>query len=129
MTSSPDEKIFDLQDQVKKLQSQKDSLLKELDAVEERFEKMNQMYRKSFPVIIDSVAIGEDLFSNTCKELSQALKKGESEGRIAYILEQLKTAILKQGFVPPGAKEKKRLFSAFKKKSSLSFIDESVVSG
>ena len=124
MTSSPDEKIFDLQDQVKKLQSQKDSLLKELDTVEERFEKMNLMYRKSFPIIIDSVAIGEDLFSNTCKDLSQALKKGESEGRIAYIFEQLKTAILKEGFVPPGAKQKKGLFSAFKKKSSLSFIDE-----
>ena len=124
MSPPTDEKTIELQDQVKKLQSQKDSLLKELDMVEERFEKMNQMYRKSFPVIIDIVATGEDLFSNTCKDLSQALKKGESEGRIAYILEQLKTAILKEGFVLPGSKQKKGLFASFKKGSSLSFIDE-----
>ncbi len=124
MSSPAEEKIFALQEQVKKLQSQKDSLLKELDTVEERFEKMDQMYRKSFPVIIDSVATGEDLFSNTCKDLSQALKKGESEGRISYILEQLKAAIFKEGFTPPAAKQKKGLFSILKKGSSLSFIDE-----
>ncbi len=124
MSSPTDERISALQEQVKKLQSQKDSLLKELDTVEERFEKMNQMYRKSFPVIIDTVATGEDLFSITCKDLSQALKKGESEGRIAYILEQLKTAVLKEGFILPGSKQKKGLFSAFKKGFPLSFIDE-----
>lgn len=124
MNSPFDEKIVDLQGQVKKLQSQKDTLLKELDTVEERFEKMNQMYRKSFPIIIDSVAIGEDVFSNTCKDLSQALKKGESEGRIAYILDQLKTAILKEEFVPPGGTHKKGLFSVFKKKDPFTFIDD-----
>ncbi|MCM2283443.1 MAG: GGDEF domain-containing protein [Desulfobacula sp.] len=124
MNSPFDEKIADLQGQVKKLQSQKDALLKELDTVEERFEKMNQMYRKSFPIIIDSVAIGGDVFSDTCKDLSQALKKGESEGRIAYILDQLKTAVLKEEFVPPGGKQKKTLFSVFKKKDPFSFIDD-----
>lgn len=124
MSSPTDERIDLLQDQVKKLQSQKDSLLKELDTIEERFEKMNQMYRKSFPVIIDSVATGNDMFSNTCKDLSQALKKGESDGRIAYILEQLKTAILKEDFIPPPTKPKKGLFSVLKKRASLSFIDE-----
>ncbi|MFA5904207.1 MAG: GGDEF domain-containing protein [Desulfobacula sp.] len=124
MSSPTDERIDLLQDQVKKLQSQKDSLLKELDTIEERFEKMNQMYRKSFPVIIDSVATGNDMFSNTCKDLSQAFKKGESDGRIAYILEQLKTAILKEDFIPPPSKPKKGLFSVLKKGASLSFIDE-----
>ena len=121
---SPDERIFTLQEQVKKLQSQKDSLLKELDAVEERFEKTDQMYRKFLPIIIDSVTTGEDLFSRTCNDLSQALKKGESEGRIVYIMEQLKTSILKEGFTPHGSKQKKGLFSGFKKGVSLSFIDE-----
>jgi diguanylate cyclase (GGDEF)-like protein len=124
MTSLPDEKIADLQGQVKKLQSQKDTLLKELDTVEERFEKMNQMYRQSFPIIIDSVAIGEDVFSNTCKDLSQALKKGESEGRIAYILDQLKTAVLKEEFLLPRGKQKKGLLSVFKKKDPFSFIND-----
>jgi diguanylate cyclase len=124
MSSPTDERIGLLQDQIKKLQSQKDSLLKELDTIEERFEKMNQMYRKYFPVIIDSVTTGDDLFANTCKDLSQALKKGESDGRIAYILEQLKNAVLKEGFTVPASKPKKGLFSSLKKGSSLSFIDE-----
>ena len=128
MSSPMDEKTTALQDQIKKIQSQKDGLLKELDTVEERFEKMNQMYRKSFPVIIDMVATGDDLFSNACKDLSQALKKGESEGRIAYILEQLKTAVLKEDFVPPGLKKKKGFFSSLRKGSSLSFIDEYKIS-
>ncbi|RLC22792.1 MAG: GGDEF domain-containing protein, partial [Deltaproteobacteria bacterium] len=126
MSSAQEEKLMTLQDQVKKLQTQKDTLLKELDSVEERSEKTSRLYRKYFPVIIDSVATGDDLFAKTCKKLSIALKKGESDGKIEYIFEQLKTAMLKEdiGSLPVQGKKKKGLFSSLIKGSSESFIDE-----
>jgi diguanylate cyclase (GGDEF)-like protein len=124
MSSAQDNKILTLQGQVKKLLSQKDTLLKELDAVEERFEKTNRLYRKYFPVIIDSVATGDNSFARTCKDLSVALKKGASEGKIEYIFEQLKTAMLKEDIGSVPGKKRKGLFSSFKKGSSVSFIDE-----
>jgi len=128
MSSAQDEKIVGLQGQVKKLQSQKDSLLKELDAVEDRFEKTNRLYRKYFPVIIDSVVTGDNSFSRSCRELSIALKKGDSEGKIEYIFEQLKTAMLKEDLGPVSSPRKKGLFSALVKGGPESFpesfIDE-----
>ena len=124
MSSAQEKKIMTLQDQVEKLGSQKDTLLKELDAVEERFEKTGRLYRKYFPVIIDSVATGDNLFGKTCKKLSTALKKGESEGKIEYIFEQLKTAMLKEDIGPATGRKKKGLFSSLIKESSESFIDE-----
>jgi len=119
-----DKKIAVLQEQVKKLQSQKDSLIKELDIVEEKFESQDRLYRKYFPVIIDSVATGESSFEKACKELSAALKKGSSAVKIAYIFEQLKTAMLKEGIGPAPVKKKKGIFASFMKSSSENFMDE-----
>jgi len=124
MSSAQEERLMTLQDQVKKLQSQKDTLLKELDAVEERFEKNSRLYRKYFPVIIDSLATGDDLFAKTCKKLSTALKKGSSDGKIEYIFEQLKTAMLKEDIGPVSGRKKKGLFSSLIKGASSSFIDD-----
>lgn len=125
MGSALEEKMIILRDQVEKLQSQKDTLLRELDAVEEQSEKTNRLYRKYFPVIIDSVATGDNSFSRVCKELSTALKKGESQGKIEYIFQQLKTAVLKEDISPVASgKKKKGLFSSLIKRTSDSFIDE-----
>ncbi|NOX33937.1 MAG: GGDEF domain-containing protein [Deltaproteobacteria bacterium] len=124
MSSVREEKLMTLQDQVKKLLSQKDVLLKELDGVEERFEKMNRLYRKYIPVIIDSVATGDNSFAKGCKNLSVALKKGESEGKIEYIFEKLKTAMIKEDIGPVSCRKKKGLFSSLIKGGSESFIDE-----
>lgn len=122
MSSAQEEKLMTLQDQVKKLQSQKDTLLKELDTVEERFEKTSRLYRKYFPLIIDSVARGETAFAKACRNLSTALKNGDSQGKIEYIFEQLKTAMLNEDIGPVTGK-KKGLFSSLIKGSSESFID------
>ncbi|WP_300462846.1 diguanylate cyclase [Desulfobacula sp.] len=124
MSSVQDKRIILLEDQIKKLQSQKDILIKELDTVEERFEKMNRVYRNHLPVIIDSVATSDTLFSKTCRELSMALKKGDSQGKIEYIFEQLKTAMLKENIGPVSGRKKKGLFSSFIKANTESFIDE-----
>jgi len=123
MSSVQDERLMRSQDQVKKLLSQKDSLLKELDAIEDRFEKTDRLYRKYFPVIIDSVATGDNSFSKSCRDLSIALKKGDSQGKIEYIFEQLKTAMLKEDIGAMPEKKKKGLFFSFMKGSSDSFPD------
>ena len=124
MSSVQDKRIILLEDQIKKLQSQKDMLIKELDTVEERFEKMNRLYRNHLPVIIDSVTTGDTSFAKTCRELSLALKKGDSQAKIEYIFEQLKTAILKENIGPVSGRKKKGLFSSFIKSDTASFIDE-----
>jgi diguanylate cyclase len=124
MVTPLDEKIVVLKDRVKKLQSQKDSLLKELDAIEEKFENQDRLYRKYFPVIIDTVAAGETHFSGVCKDLSLALKKGASFVKIAYIFEQLKTAMIKEGIGPAGEKKKRGIFASLMKSSSSGFIDD-----
>jgi len=124
MSSPQDERLMGMKDQVKKLQTQKDILLKELDLVEEQYEKSNQLYRKFFPLIIDTLSTSDSLFSRVCQDLSAALKKGDSEGKIEYIFEQLKTAMLKEDIGPVSNKKKKGFFSGLKKGSSSSFIDE-----
>lgn len=124
MAGQMDEKVAVLQDQIKKLQSQKDTLLKELDVVEERFDNQDRLYRKYFPVIIDMVAIGDTPFATACKELSSAIKKKASPTKLAYIFEQLKTAMIKEDVGPVALKKKKGLFSSFLKTSSDGLIDE-----
>ncbi len=124
MSSPQDEKLMASQDQVKKLQSQKDTLLKELDEIENRHEKMTRLYRKYLPVIFDTVAAGKTPFSSVCKDLSVALKKGESEGKMEYIFEKVKTAMLKEDIGPVSGKKKKGLLSSLLKGDSGSFIDE-----
>ncbi|MCP4669761.1 MAG: GGDEF domain-containing protein, partial [Desulfobacula sp.] len=123
MSSDLDEKIMSLQVQVKKLQSQKDTLLKELDGVEENFEQTKRLYKKYLPIIIDSVAMDDNTFSKACKDLSQAIKKEASQGRLEYIFERLKTAMIKEDIGSIPEKKKKGLFSAFKQSSSTSFIE------
>lgn len=124
MSTSQEERLMALQDQVKKLQTQKDTLLKELDTVEERFDQMNRMYRKFVPVIIDSLAVDDSPFSKACKELGAVLKKGESEGKIGYVFERIKTAMLKQDIGPAAPKKKKGLFASLMGDSSYRFLDE-----
>ncbi len=124
MSSAQEERLMTLQTQVEKLQGQKDTLLKELDSVEERFEKTSRLYRRYFPVIIDSVATGDNSFSRVCKDLSDALKKGESEGKMEYIFERLKTAMIKEDIGPAGGKKKKGLLSSLLKSGNESFIDD-----
>ncbi len=124
MATPLDEKIVVLKDRVNKLQSQKDSLVKELDVIEEKFENQDRLYRKYFPIIIDTVAAGDTHFEGVCKDLSGALKKGASFVKIAYIFEQLKTAMIKEGIGPVAAKKKKGMFASLMKSSPHNFIED-----
>ena len=124
MSSVKDEKTQVLEEQIKKLQSQKDVLIKELDSVETKFEESSRLYKKYLPVIIDSMATGDNPFSRACLELSKAMKKDESQGKIEYIFEQIKTAMLKEDVGGATVKKKKGLFSSLLKSGGTSFIEE-----
>jgi diguanylate cyclase len=124
MSSPQEERLMTLQGQVDKLQTQKDTLIKELDSVEERFEKMDRQYRKYLPIIVDTLAVGDSSFCAACRELGAVLKKGESEGKIEYLFERIKTAMLKEEVVPAGPQKKKGLLASFLSGSSDGFIDE-----
>ena len=121
-----DEKIAILQDQVKKLQSQKDGLIKELDALEEKSEEKDRLYNKYFPIIIDMVGQQDEdsSFGRACKEISNGLKKGTSLTKMSYVFEQLKTAMIKEDIGPVPIRKKKSLFSGLKKSAAEFFVDE-----
>ncbi|HCY83701.1 MAG TPA: GGDEF domain-containing protein [Desulfobacteraceae bacterium] len=124
MSALLEEKIAALQDQIQKLQSQKDSLIKELDVVEEKFESQDRLYRKYFPVIIDTVSKGNSAFAKACAELSNALKKKASPTKISYIFEQLKTAMIQEDIGPVPLKKKKGMFSGLRKSSDDPILDD-----
>lgn len=108
--SSLDTQISDLKTLVDKLQSQKNALLKDLDQIEERFEKTNGLYRKYFPYIIDLIVEANSPFSPVLKDLSTALKKGSPLGRIEYIFKQIQEAILRESPEPEIGKKEGRSF-------------------
>lgn len=124
MATQLDEKIVELKAQVQKLQSQKDQLLKELDAVEERYERQDRLYRRYFPIILDIVAKGDNAFAKACGELASALKKKASPSKLTYIFEQLKTAMINEDIGPVSVKKKKGMFSSFRKSAGDPFVEE-----
>ncbi|MEA1967475.1 MAG: GGDEF domain-containing protein [Thermodesulfobacteriota bacterium] len=114
MADIKDKQIFELNLRIKKLQSQKNALLKEFDEVEEQFENNDKIYRKYFPYIIDLMKDEKTSYSRLLADLSMALKKGDSFGRVEYILKQVKEKIFKEN--PDSGSEKKEktsFFSAF----------------
>ncbi len=111
---------------LKKLQSQKDSLLKELDQLEEQTGQKDALYNKYFPLILDVVASqGGSSFSHACQEISACMKSGSSLAKMNYVFEQLKTALLKEGLQDSTKSSKKGLFSSFKKNPESEVIQES----
>ncbi|THB75430.1 MAG: diguanylate cyclase [Desulfobacteraceae bacterium] len=124
MTSQNDAKILELEERIATLQSQKDRLIKELDEIEERYEKSDRLYKKYIPLIIDPLVTEDSGFGKACGALATALKKGDSSGKVEFIFEQIKNALLKEDIGPGAAKKKKGLFAAFKKDSSATLIDD-----
>ncbi len=124
MAEPLDEKIVDLKTQIQKLQSQKDTLLKELNQVEERYERQDRLYRRYFPIILDIVAKGDSAFAKACGELAAALKKKASPSKLTYIFEQLKTAMINEDIGPVSVKKKKGMFSSFRKAAGDPFVEE-----
>ncbi len=106
-----DKRIYELNDRIEKLQSQKNSLLKELDQTEERLENTDRLYKKYFPYIIDLAVDENASLSAVLKDLSTALKKGSSLAKIEYIFKRLQDALLKEEPVRDTGKKREALSS------------------
>lgn len=120
-----DQKQQELQKRVDKLESQKTSLLRELDDLEQRYEKTDKLYRKYMPVILDTFAAADSPFSGICRDLSESLKKGDSIGKLEYIFNQVRDIIIREDSdIPQVKKEKSGFLSSFKKKSGAAVIEE-----
>jgi diguanylate cyclase len=117
-----DSKHFEFQARIDKLETQKSSLLRELDDLEEHQGKADTLYKKYLPLIIDSVADSDSMFSDVCKDLSLALKKGASIGKLEYIFNQLRDVLLKEEV--EAVQGKKGWLPSFVKKSSSSLIED-----
>lgn len=117
-----DSRHYELQGRIDKLESQKSKLLRELDEIEEQYGKTDKLYKKYLPLIVDSVADSDSMFSDVCKELSAALKKGASIGKLEYIFNQLKDILLKEEI--EAVQGKKGWLPSFVKKSSSSLIED-----
>ncbi len=117
-----DSKYYELQVRIGKLEGQKSKLLRELDDIEEQYGKTDKLYKKYLPLIIDSVADSDSMFSDVCKDLSTAIKKGASTGKLEYIFNQLRDVLLKEEIEAVGSK--KKWLPSFVKKSSASLIED-----
>ncbi|MCK5312134.1 MAG: diguanylate cyclase [Desulfobacteraceae bacterium] len=117
-----DSKHYELQGRIDKLETQKSKLLRELDELEEHQGKTDTLYKKYLPLIIDSVSDSDSMFSEVCKDLSLALKKGASIGKLEYIFNQLRDVLLKEEV--EAVHGKKGWLPSFVKKSSSSLIED-----
>ena len=118
MAEQRDDKIYQLQAEIIKLRSQKDHLLKELDAVEAQYGNLDSLYRRYFPIILDVLSQDGTAFGNACTQLGTALRKKASQAKIEYILGQIKTAMIQEEIGLATAQKKKGVFSFLRKKSS-----------
>jgi len=118
MAEQHDGKTDQLKAEVTKLRSQRDRLLKELDAVEMQYGNLDSLYRRYFPIILDVLSQDGTAFGNACTQLGTAMRKKASPAKIEYILGQIKTAMIQEEISPAGAKKKKGLFSALRKSPS-----------
>src|SRR6056297_294190 len=107
MVEQRNDKTEQLQAEIIKLRSQKDRLLKELDAVEAQYRNIDTLYRRYFPIILDALSQEDTAFGNACVQLATAMRKKASPAKIEYIFGQIKTAMIHEDISPPAAPQKK----------------------
>jgi diguanylate cyclase (GGDEF)-like protein len=88
--------IYELRTEIERLQSQKDTLLKELDQTEENLETSQKLYQRYLPLIIDLLTEGRSGFPPVLNELSAAFKKGSSTAKIEYLFFKFHETMLKE---------------------------------
>ncbi len=117
MAEQRDDKTKQLEAQIIKLRSQKDHLLKELDAVEAQYGNLDSLYRRYFPVILEEFSQDGTTLGDACIQLAAAMRKKASPAKIEYIFGQIKTAMIHEDIAPGAAKKKKGFFATFRKNS------------
>ncbi len=102
---------------IKKLQSQKDILLKEIGELEDRLQKTEQVYRRYIPYILELAIDKKTSVSPLLKDLKDSLKNKTSLGRIEHILKKIQDGILKEELdVDDKSNKKSSFFSDILKK-------------
>ncbi|MCG8548852.1 MAG: GGDEF domain-containing protein, partial [Desulfobacterales bacterium] len=118
MAEKRDDKTDQLHAEITKLRTQKDRLLKELDAVEAQYGNLDSLYRRYFPIILETLSKDGTQLGNACAQLGTAMRKKASTAKIEYIFGQIKTAMIQEDVGPAAAKKKRGLFASFRKNSS-----------
>ncbi|WP_020587537.1 diguanylate cyclase [Desulfobacter curvatus] len=118
MAGQRDDRPDQLQAEIIKLRSQKERLLKELDAVEAQYGNLDSLYRRYFPIILEELSQDGTALGKACTQLGTAMRKKASPAKIEYIFGQIKTAMIQEDVGPVAAKKKKGFFASFRKNSS-----------
>ncbi len=118
MAEQGNDKTDQLNAEIIKLRSQKDRLLKELNAVEAQYGNLDSLYRRYFPIILEALSQDGTALGNACAQLGTAMRKKASPAKIEYIFGQIKTAMIQEDISPAAAQKKKGFFSSIRKKSS-----------
>ncbi|MBF0241290.1 MAG: GGDEF domain-containing protein [Desulfamplus sp.] len=92
---SKDANIAELTSKAEKLQSQKEMLLKEINKMEDAMQATVKMYARYLPPILDYIKDENKSFTASVKELSAAIKRGESIKNTERLLIRVQTDILK----------------------------------
>ncbi|MBF0113228.1 MAG: GGDEF domain-containing protein, partial [Desulfamplus sp.] len=92
---SKDANIAELTSKAEKLQSQKEMLLKEINKMEDAMQATVKMYARYLPPILDYIKDENQSFTASVKELSAAIKRGESIKNTERLLIRAQTDILK----------------------------------
>ncbi|MBF0390496.1 MAG: GGDEF domain-containing protein [Desulfamplus sp.] len=90
-----DANIAELTAKAEKLQSQKEMLLKEINKMEDAMQATVKMYARYLPPILDYIKDENKSFTASVKELSAAIKRGESIKNTERLLIHVQTDILK----------------------------------
>ncbi|MBF0301806.1 MAG: diguanylate cyclase [Desulfamplus sp.] len=112
-----DNHIAALTAKTEKLQSQKEMLLKEINKIEEALQATCNMYARYLPPILDYVEDKNPAFVNSLRQLSTAIKNGESKTKIEQLLTRVQTDMLKDAPKTTGQKEKSSFLSGLFKTS------------
>jgi len=123
--------IQELRARIRKLHSQKDSLLKELGDLEDRLATSDQLYRTYLPQILDFLGEDRTSIAPQLKNLSAGLKKGSSLKRLELIFKEIRKGVLKENMIVAadsddnkGDKKKKSFFKKLFTSPLGAFVEE-----
>jgi diguanylate cyclase (GGDEF)-like protein len=113
--------INELKVRIDRLESQKNTLIKENNAAEDRFKNIQDLYKRYLPLIIDLVMEEDRKIASVLKALSVKHKQGATVPELESLFQALHQAILVE---EPDRNKGKSLLAGLFKGSSNRLIDE-----
>ncbi len=120
-----DKYIFELKGRLKKLKSQRELLLKDLDKAEEKLERTIALYSKHFRSIVGFAQDENTSFTSLLNDLNNAFSEPDSLDRIEYILKKIHSLMLKEGpQAKPSGPQKESIFATVIKAFAPDYLDK-----